>query len=70
MRKACSRALAGSILLDGFNEKSHPVNCVHVFGRRDAPFESFIKKIGESIYTLVPPEVGLGTVFFELNARS
>ncbi|CEP17759.1 hypothetical protein [Parasitella parasitica] len=59
MRYACSRALAGSILLNESTGKALLVNCVEVFGRRrtlDAHRESFRTKNGGSMCTSIPPE--------------
>lgn len=59
MRYACSRALAGSILLNGSTGKALLVNCVEVYGRRrtlDAHRESFRTKNGGLMNTSIPPE--------------
>ncbi|KAL0095627.1 hypothetical protein F4703DRAFT_1902854 [Phycomyces blakesleeanus] len=59
MRYSCSRALEGSILLNGSIGKALLVNCVEVVGRRrtlDAHRESFRTKNGGSMCTSIPPE--------------
>ena len=59
MRYACSRSLAGSILLNGSSGKVLLVNCVEVYGRRrtlDAHRKSFKTKNGGSMFSSIPPE--------------
>ncbi|CAO3627997.1 unnamed protein product [Mucor hiemalis] len=54
-----SRALAGSILLNGSTGKALLVNCVEVYGQRrtlDAHRESFRTKNGGSVSTSIPPK--------------